>query len=808
MPSLVVQIPGADVSEHALDPRKRCTIGSHAGCAVRIAAPGVPPLYCQIQHAGGRWVLRHVQGARPPLVNGRARKTAFLEHGDAISVGPAKLLFRGGGEDAAPPEALTRPARAPGRPARRAAGTRAARPARAAGGPAAVLVACGVLVVAIVGALSWKNAGSGREGSEGVEAARPVAPPPEPPPLPAEAAPSASSGKEALRGAQPEALAAAESASPEPPEPESPEFAGSELALDAAPPGPEGEPEPSAVPGGPTASRVVPWWKGPVPEKGRIDAAQWVDTVYLELAGAEPDRAEAALEDARRRSARPSLVQAVAAEIRSVRAARDALLRGLEAAVRDRVPFEVAAGTFAVPASASADLRADLGARSPFSIAKGDARAVELADAIGRPAGRFRLLSLPDGVLFRMLALGGAESPELRAGLALLLLHAEGPRRAAAFLGGEAGGGDAPGAGAAAKPAYPPEAEPRRWADRKARFLARERGRLAAARAGGPLDWASLAAEALSAWLEARGSGDEDALRAIREVYLAARSDGLPAPAIFSRAAKAEAAKDGRTRILYRFGGEKAALEAARDLRAVGAATKPPRYENGALVLAGEYRLFSGDPFAGELTLRVKARVLDPAAPNANVALWTRDDDAVTLPEGEEPNWFELLRREAGTPSDYFVFGYGYRRVTANVLERKLEEVVRVADGESVKLPALVVLAGQRGSPLHLDRGECLFAEPVASASVRRAEFSIDWRLGGVVWTAGARRIVLDAPHQRERFGSSRTRSGSITVLTNGRPLALEELEIAARLDEGWARERKREIAAGEIEAAAAWPKP
>ncbi|MGQ9589982.1 MAG: hypothetical protein ACUVYA_06775, partial [Planctomycetota bacterium] len=327
-------------------------------------------------------------------------------------------------------------------------------------------------------------------------------------------------------------------------------------------------------------------------------------------------------------------------------------------------------------------------------------------------------------------------------------------------------------------------------------------------RGSSPLDWAALAAGALSAWFEARGFGAEEASREMREIFLAARAESLPAPPIFSRAAKAEAAKDMRTRIVYRYAAEKAALRAALDLRAVGAATKPPRFENGALVLAGEYRLFSGDPFTGELTLRLKARVLDPAAPNANVAIWTRDDDALTLPEGEEPNWFEMLRREAGTPSDYFLFGYGYRRVTGQLLEKKLEEVVRVADGESVKLPALVVLAGARGSPLHLDRGECLFAEPIAGGAIRRAEFSIDWKRGSVVWTAGTRRIALDAPHQRERFASSGARSGSITILTNGRAVALEELEIVARLDEAWARDRKREIAAREIEAAAAWEKP
>ena len=616
MPSLIVQIPGGGASEHILDPRKRCTIGSHARCAVRIDAPGIPPLCCQIQHAGGRWVLRHVQGSEAPHVNGRARKTAFLEHGDAIFVGPARFLFRGGGEGLVSAQALVRPARAPRSPARRAAGTRAARRTRTAGGPAVIFIACGILVALVVGAFSLRCGGGGREG-----------------------------------------------------------------------------PQP------------------------------------------------------------------------------------LEAAIRERATFEVPAGTFAISASGAAELRVDLGERRPFSVAKGDACAVELADGRGRPAGRYRLLSLPDEVLLRILALG-SEAPEARGGLALLLLHAEGPRRAAGFLGKETGGGGASGSDGAAKPAYPGEVEPRRWADRKARLLARERGRLAAARASSPLDWAALAAGALSAWFDARGFGAEDASREIREIFLAARSESLPAPPIFSRAAKAEAAKDMRTRIVYRYAAEKAALRAALDLRAVGAATKPPRYENGALVLAGEYRLLSGDPFAGEVTLRLKARVLDPAAPNANVAIWARDDDVLTLPEGEEPNWFEMLRREAGTPSDYFLFGYGYRRVTGQALEEKLEEVVRAADGESVKLPALVVLAGHRGSLLRLDRGECLFAEPIAGAAIRRDEFSIDWKRGSVVWTAGTRTLP--------RATNAGTRACTRSRDPRQGPGAQEPVRVYAAA--GWAR--------------------
>src|SRR3954464_5874373 len=68
----------------------KCTIGSAAGCTLRLRARGVGGLHCWILRGAGGTVIRRMSGRAS--LNGAHFDEAMLTAGDRLTIGPVEML--------------------------------------------------------------------------------------------------------------------------------------------------------------------------------------------------------------------------------------------------------------------------------------------------------------------------------------------------------------------------------------------------------------------------------------------------------------------------------------------------------------------------------------------------------------------------------------------------------------------------------------------------------------------------------------------------------------------------------------------
>src|SRR5438034_8856410 len=67
----------------------KCTVGSAAGCTLRLRARGVGGLHCWILRGPGGSVVRHLHGSA--TLNGAQFDEAPIKIGDCLRIGPVEL---------------------------------------------------------------------------------------------------------------------------------------------------------------------------------------------------------------------------------------------------------------------------------------------------------------------------------------------------------------------------------------------------------------------------------------------------------------------------------------------------------------------------------------------------------------------------------------------------------------------------------------------------------------------------------------------------------------------------------------------
>ena len=267
----------------------------------------------------------------------------------------------------------------------------------------------------------------------------------------------------------------------------------------------------------------------------------------------------------------------------------------------------------------------------------------------------------------------------------------------------------------------------------------------------------------------------------------AATERGLPVAALFHAAAIVEN-EDGTTTLRYDF----TTPEQLEDFTAVGNASL--EVEKKRFVLEGECRFASGDVFADRIRVTTQVSAFHRETPNVNVALWTKDEDALTLTDGASTNWLKKLELPPGRPNDHFLFGLGYHTVVATALGSPVSQILLAESRRTVELPAAIVVAGASSQPLHHHAHDGLFAT-AAPRLGKTIETSVAWSPDGIEWTVN-RRPLVKSWSELEREPGTAGRTGSVTWLTNRTQIAIDEIEITARLRPEWLAAQRAQIAA------------
>ena len=230
------------------------------------------------------------------------------------------------------------------------------------------------------------------------------------------------------------------------------------------------------------------------------------------------------------------------------------------------------------------------------------------------------------------------------------------------------------------------------------------------------------------------------------------------------------------TEITYNFRD----AEELKDFRPVGSETRVRHVARKGAELRGEVRLLSGAPFRSTLsvTVNVPSRGYSTTAPNINVALWTHDNDRVTLSETRRAR---SARDDDEDPSDYIVFGVGYYVANRGFLR------VRGQSGGVVQLPANVLFGGARGTPIdYVSGSQCVWAEGVKGMVRGSQTLAIDMDAKGIKWKVNGRSQPIKKARDIRRFDREEPYSGSVTLFTNGRTVLYSGIKIRGEIDPAW----------------------
>ncbi|MBI4606125.1 MAG: hypothetical protein HY721_29515, partial [Planctomycetes bacterium] len=480
----------------------------------------------------------------------------------------------------------------------------------------------------------------------------------------------------------------------------------------------------------------------PESEAGSVAAAE--RAARFALAALDLDRAGAAVAELVRK--RPDLEAAAAPlreEVRLARAAWEPVRAALEAKQKEKKPVSLQfARGWKDPAKP---------APRPYQVLdlSGCALRVQTQGAKG-PETR-SVLSLEPASLAALASLAtvavpaagnGAARPELREGLALLLLFHRGPEAARQAL---------------TDPAFP--ADRRRaleekttrlrdlWLEARLEAASKRAADHAGAVPSPPADaWDDLAgdaAELIAAW---RKRPDYAAVRpALRKLFLEAREAALWALPIERLVHAKEAKREkGLLELSYDFSSE----DQVQDFRPVMGTKTTIEWVKAqkTLKLRGEARLLTGSPFRGKLAVSGNAASFNAESPNVNLGLWTDPEDCLSSPPGLAA--LAALRggrRDEVDPGEasYFVLGMGLRldKTLLESADRKAKSAVqglRTFLPPYLREPSFVLASGARGKEKGLFGGssDVLWSSSAAAAIRGPFQFTVDMDASGKLqWT-------------------------------------------------------------------------
>ncbi len=331
-------------------------------------------------------------------------------------------------------------------------------------------------------------------------------------------------------------------------------------------------------------------------------------------------------------------------------------------------------------------------------------------------------------------------------------------------------------------------------------------------------EWKVIADDLLQVIVAARRSPTFEPFRAeYRKSFLLARREALRVlvpDALFHGKVKSFNKADGKVQILYTFVSE----DELADFTPVKKAGGGSRGEiSGKLLkLRGEFRFLSGDVFSNRLAVSgiVPVNGYNPVAPNINVALWTRDNDALSKVRlsvdesdggaGDGPRRPPQKEKDAdegdGIPNDYFVFGLGYKTTTFNTRYDRLNYLNVPGLNTVVPMPANALFGGVRGKPLHsLVDQECMWGVGVVGKVKGQQSFTVRWAPEAVTWTINNRPVPIRESKDLHRLKSSEPFTGSISFFTHGEVVQFASLLIEGDLNPAWVEERLDALAAEEL---------
>ena len=538
-------------------------------------------------------------------------------------------------------------------------------------------------------------------------------------------------------------------------------------------------------------------------EKARSAAIAVASSVRRALASFDFDGASRLLDEAAGGSpgANPAL-EALRADVLAAKSAADGVEKIVRGWASSRRTLQDVLGPWALEAS----LPTPKGLRA-VEVA-GDR--LRIADASRPKEFQWRsLLSLKEEAILGAAGdLAEDARARLREGLGILILLREGPERAKALL---------------EDPSLPEER--RRWHERAfseasgvwlAAGLERADARFqewAAAREDpGAELWNYLAADAAELFLRARAVPEAgESLKRLKEIFLGARERALRAGPLDAHfhAKKVRAPRKGEIELTYDFSDPRE-LEDFFPVKDLGGALSWVKARK-LLKLTGEVRFQRGDPFLGKIAVEglVPPDGLDPSAPNVNVALWTREEDAVTpLLGGRPPDPREWANRTGQPGNDYAVFGMGFLiEIIGGARGGKPDPMGGFLRGIRnllplyLRQPANAIFTGKRGESLLQDRRELVWETAAGDFGKTGVRYSIQMDAGAVRWRVNNRALPTEEPRELDRLKRMAEEPGSVTFFTNGKEVSYSGLVISGKLNPAWLEERARKIAEEELAA-------
>lgn len=538
-------------------------------------------------------------------------------------------------------------------------------------------------------------------------------------------------------------------------------------------------------------------------EKARSAAIAVASSVRRALASFDFEGASRLLDEAAGRSpgANPAL-EALRADVLAAKSAAEAVEKIVRGWVSSRRTLQDVIG----PWSLEASLPTPKGLRA-VEVA-GDR--LRIADASRPKEFQWRsLLSLKEEAILGAAGdLAEDARSRLREGLGILILLRQGPERAQALL------------------QDPSLSEERRlWHGRALseasgfwlaagleRADARFREWAAAREDPGAELWNYLAAEAAELFLRARAVPEaRDSLTRLKEIFLGARERALRAGPLDAHfhAKKVRAPRKGEIELTYDFSDPRELEDffAVKDLGGALSWVKARKL----LKLTGEVRFQRGDPFLGKIAVEglVPPDGLDPSAPNVNVALWTREEDAVTpLLGGRPPDPREWANRTGQPGNDYAVFGMGFLiEIIGDARGGKPDPMGGFLRGIRnllplyLRQPANAIFTGRRGESLLQDRRELVWETAAGDLGKTGVRYSIQMDGGAVRWKVNNRALPTEEPRELDRLKKMAEQPGSVTFFTNGKEVCYAGLVISGKLNPSWLEERARKIAEEELAA-------
>ena len=269
--------------------------------------------------------------------------------------------------------------------------------------------------------------------------------------------------------------------------------------------------------------------------------------------------------------------------------------------------------------------------------------------------------------------------------------------------------------------------------------------------------------------------------------------------------------RDGQTTLSYDF----SSMDQLKDFYPVGKGASSLEWieKKRLLKLKGEVRFLAANPFESRIAVNgvVPSGGYNAPAPNINVALWTEENDHVTLGlDGgrfEYNSWRESGRDGGDPPADYFALGMGYKpeiNIATDLLGGG--RLGRLAGLLSNALPgyfretSFVLLSGDHNATLHRRRDEKIWEQPVGnvmrSGGVR---FSISMENSDLRWKVNNKTLNYKTSLAAARLGEKIPHAGSLTLFTNNSTVYFSSLEIRGQISKEWAAGLAKSLAEREL---------